>query len=119
MEIREIVNLISVRHPLMIAIWSVNVVGLVCAAIVFRRAPVWIVSSSVDLVVVHVVAVHVVQVPIMKIVGVAIVLYSDVAAICTVGVRMPFVLGTGGRVHDCLHFRSQRKPIKSFAPMFD
>jgi hypothetical protein len=103
MVIHEIVHMISVRYSLMPAVWSMNVIGLVCAAIVFRRALVWVLSSSSDLMIVHVVVMHVVQVPIMKIVCVAIVLHRRVAAICTVGVRVPFVLRTGLGAHNYLH----------------
>jgi hypothetical protein len=101
MAVYEVIHVIAMRHPLMTAIWSVNMAGFVRTAIVFRRAPVRIVSSSRDFVIVHMVAVHVVQVSIVQIVGVPIVLHRGMAAIGAVRMCMPFVFSTGG-CHECL-----------------
>lgn len=38
MTLREIVHMISVRHALMTTVWTVNVIRLMCAAAMRRRA---------------------------------------------------------------------------------
>ena len=102
MAIHKIIQVISVWHPFMATSWPVNMVGLMSAAIVFRRASVWIVSSGGDLMVIYMVAVHMVQMSIVKIVGVAIVLHGRVATIFAVGVRVSFMFRTGSRAHHFL-----------------
>ena len=102
MTVHQVIHMIAVRHPLMTAVWSMKVGGFVRAAIVLRCAAIGILGSSREFMVVDMVAVYVVQVPIVQIVGMAIVLNSSVAAICTVPVCMSFVLRTGG-CHNCLH----------------
>ena len=112
MPVHEIVDMVSVRYLLVTTVGSVNVAGFVCAAIVFRRAPVGVFRSSRDLVVVHMVVVRVVQMPIVKIVGMAIVLHSGVAASCSVDVLMVLVFGTVVG-HDCLQFGLSRIWIRN------
>jgi hypothetical protein len=73
------------------------------AAIVFRRALVWIVSSGCNLMVIYMVAVHMVQMSIVKIVDVAIVIHGRVATVFAVGVRVSFMFRTGSRTHHFLH----------------
>jgi hypothetical protein len=103
MAIHQIIHMISVWHPFMATSWPVNMVRRMSAAIVLRRALVWIVSSGGNFMVIYMVAVHVVKMSIVKIVGVAIVLHGRVATIFAVGVRVSFMFRTGSRTHHFLH----------------
>jgi hypothetical protein len=109
MAIHQVVYVISMRHTLMTASCSVNVVGLMSAAIMLRRAFVGVVFSHANRMIVYVVTVNVVHVSIMKIIRVAVMLNSGVTAIRTVGVRMAFVFRTTLRTHHCLQYVSSDK----------
>jgi hypothetical protein len=76
----EVMHVISMRHVLRTAGWPVDVCVPMGTAIMFRRASVRVISSGGDPMVTHVVATHIAN-AVVKMVGVAIVPHSRVAAI--------------------------------------
>ena len=97
--IHEIVQVISVGHALMTSAWPVNMFGLMRGAVMLGSTSVRVFFSDSDRVVVDMVSVYVMQVAVVKIVSMAIVLYSRVATRRAVGVRMSFMFRTGLRAH--------------------
>jgi len=85
------------RHGFMSAAGPVNMVGLVGAALVVRRASVPVRLVCCQFVFVHVVSVEMVQMAIVKIVGMALVLHGLMTAVRAVDMSVPFMFRAGFR----------------------
>jgi hypothetical protein len=95
MAVNEIINVISMRHALVPAVGTVDVAALVSSARMIGRAFRTVPGVALDHVLVNVIAVHVMQMAVVQIIGMAVVLESDVTAPCPVLVRMLFVCFVG------------------------
>jgi len=91
----QIVGVVPVQHRLVPAIRSMNMVGLMCPTLVFRRAAISVGWSDSQFVFVDVISVNVMQMAFVKIIGVAVVYNCHVAAIRAVDVRMCFLFQAG------------------------
>ena len=92
MAVYQVIRVIAVRNPLVTALGTMNMIGLMSGAIVLGRAAIRIIAAGRDLVIVGVVGVRVVHVAIVKIVSVSVVTHRRMPAIRTVRVSMSFVL---------------------------
>ena len=88
--IDEVVDVVAMRHRFVAATGAVHVSRFVAAAVVFRRAGVWVGGADGDAVFIDVVAVRMVQVAVVQVINVAFVFDGGVTAIRAV---LVFVVG--------------------------
>lgn len=100
--IHQIVDMIAVGNRLMAAPGTVNMVGVMPPTLVGRRTAIRIGITDLDHMLVDMILVRMMQMPIVKVVDMAVVLDSRVAA-----ARAMFVLMVGMNLaaHGCLHSR--------------
>ena len=84
----EIIHMVSVRHALMSAAFTMNVIGLMRVTVMVRRTLLWICGIACHLVLIHVALLGVVQVPIVQIIRMALVPNGGVATIRAMDVHM-------------------------------
>jgi hypothetical protein len=88
----EIVRMVAMRQCFVAAVRSVNVIGGMSTALVFRGTTVLVRGRGCECVFVDMIAVDVVQVAIMEIVDVTVMADGRVSAVCTVHMRVPLLL---------------------------
>ena len=93
--LHQIVHVVSMRHGLMPAVGPMDVIGLVCPAVVVRCTSILVCFARLQLMFVNVVSVNMVQMAVVEIIGMAIVLDGRVATIGAMDMGMPFMFSTG------------------------
>ena len=79
--IDQVIDMVAVRYGLMPAIRAVNVLFVMCGAIMSRRALVGIGRAHFNSMIVNLTSVLMVQVSVMQVIRVAVMLYGGVAAV--------------------------------------
>jgi hypothetical protein len=87
----KIIHMIAVRYSLVAAPWAVDMCCFVLAAVVPRRALVWIFGGHRDAVIIDMAVMHVMQMSIVQVIGVAVVCHGCVSAALAVDVGVVFV----------------------------
>jgi hypothetical protein len=96
--IHQIIHVIAMRNLRMAAVWTVNVVFFVPAAIMFRSATVGVRSCHFQHAFVDVIAVYVMQVAVVQIIDVTIMRNGKVAAAWAMLMLVRFHFVTGAHV---------------------